>query len=135
MATVKLNTIGSTKSMEVWLRFGKACFACDKPQKFTEFQLEHIHPRELAETYPNGKANINESSNLCSLCKSCNSLKYLKSASEFYSAEKLAKLVKLQAVKLDSKLVLLAGDAYAKENPSGKFAKLHRGGLYWEANY
>jgi hypothetical protein len=135
MAQVKHNTVGTSKCMEVYIRFGKKCFACEKPQTYKEAQIEHIHPRQLADSYPNGKENINESANLCILCKSCNSSKFLQSASEFYTAEKFATLVKLQSYTIDKQQILAIGDTYAMANPTSKFAKLHRSGLYWEASY
>lgn len=132
MAQVKLNSVGSSKSMEVFIRYGKQCFNCTSALTFKTMQIEHIHARELADTYINGKANINESANLCCLCKSCNSMKATKSASEFYSAEKLAKLAKLSSYTIDKKQILAIGDEYAQANKSSKFARLHRNGLFWE---
>lgn len=126
----KLSKIGSTKSMMIWLMFDKKCFKCGEKLTFQAFTIDHIMPRSF---YIGNNLKVNQKiENLSCLCKPCNSRKASMLPNEFYSNDELVKLHKIVNSPMDSQTVLMHGDAYAKENPNGKFARLHRNGLYHE---
>src|SRR6476469_10923376 len=90
MATIKLNVVGATKSLEVFARAGFKCENCELPLTFNEFQIDHIFARENA-LY--GVKGLHDLTNLSCLCKSCNSSKGDQTAHEFYDDETFARIM------------------------------------------
>lgn len=129
---IKLNFVGATKSLAVFLKFENKCFNCDAKLTFFNFHLEHIFPRCNAVEYTG--ENIHEENNLCVLCESCNKAKGKRDAKEFYGAKKFNALMKIAKNRLEKGTVKNAGVILAKENPFSKFAKLFMSGRYHKIN-
>lgn len=82
----------------IWEKFGRACFACNKPLlKPSDMDIDHTFP--LAYLWPLGVTAT-------SLCKSCNSMKHEAFPSEFslYTKSKLIKLSELTGIPLGEML-------------------------------
>jgi CRISPR/Cas system Type II protein with McrA/HNH and RuvC-like nuclease domain len=128
MAKVKLSTIGATKSLRVLMNFDYLCFNCKAKQSFKSFQIDHIVPQKF---YRDNNLPINNSlENLCCLCRKCNAIKGNQNISEFYTKKQISELKKLVKRNIPQSEVFEIGEKIAKENPTGKFAKLFRNGMF-----
>lgn len=151
MASVKMNDVGTKKAMLVYALSGCKCLGCNTKLAFNEFQLDHITAQQ---TYiEQGKAINHLLGNLATLCRTCNASKQANGI-EFYSENVqsfLHRVAKWQASasnpndirsilktpfknidgkKIDAKVMETVCDKYAMANPTTKFARIHKNGLF-----
>lgn len=144
-----MNTVGTKKALLVYTLADGKCLNCRVPIAFKQFQIDHITAQQ---TYlENGEAIDTRLANLACLCKSCNSEKQDKGL-EFYNenakafinrvklwakdANDIRKVLKVTFKSYDNNTVNadvmnVLCDNYALENPSSKFARIHRNGIFW----
>jgi hypothetical protein len=82
---------GAGLKSQIWKRFGKRCFRCNRIVALSEFQLDHTRP--LAYLWP-----IDEYATC--LCAECNNEKKEKFPVEFYSENQLTRLSEITGLPL-----------------------------------
>ena len=154
MANEKMNTVGTKKAMIILMLSDGKCFDCGITIQFKGFNVSHIIPQKF---YVDNALPINnELSNLVALCETCNKRMRDANGWQYFSAEKIAYL-ELRNAQIarasnpnDVRTILNLGllstgnnkidrensqkfcDAYAKENPHSKFAKIHQNGRFYQ---
>ena len=150
MAEEKKNKIGTKKSFLDYMLADRKCLQCRVELSYNDFQIDHVTPKKYF--LDNGLAIDSTLSNLACLCKRCNSAKGEKGI-EFYgeSQQKFIRLIAdicgkendIRNILRENTLPTFDGgnitavdmtiicDDYAILNPTSKFAKLHRNGIFW----
>jgi hypothetical protein len=130
MAMIKLNFVGATSSLKVWLMFGKKCANCEMDITFEQMQIDHIIPQSF---YLDKGLKVNHGiENLSCLCRSCNASKGSIKAQNFFTKEKYKWVVSRHKVELPKDFINTEGKLLAMSKRDGKFAKLFRSGIYYQ---
>lgn len=154
MANEKMNTVGTKKAMLIYLLADGKCMECRTAVQFKGFNVSHIIAQQ---TYiENEMAIDNRLTNLVCLCETCN--KRMQNANGFqYWNENIVTYINKRNKRIamasnpnDVRTILNIGiqsfekkvidkliaerfcDNYAKENPSSKFAKIHKNGRFYK---